>query len=314
MTRYRKLMARRAFLIKASAMPIALIIPPVTRGASTSAAVSSPRVFDQGYTVDPSIVSPNQEPRIHTLVLHYTATSLAHALDILTDPARGVSAHYLVPDAAGPDGRFLVFALVPEARLAHHAGVSYWLGERLVNGTSIGIEIVNLGYGDGYDKGEDDLPLMKRDWHPYLAEQIAVVGRLAADIVARHGIAPTHVVGHADVAPGRKVDPGPYFPWRRLYEDYGVGAWPDEATVEYYRHNAPYHDDIGELQAKLLAYGYDAPQSGELDARTVSVISSFQMHFCPARYDGVPDVDTVAVLDALLEKYFGAKRPPCRTA
>jgi len=121
------------------------------------------------------------------------------------------------------------------------------------------------------------------------------------------------VVGHADVAPGRKTDPGPLFPWRELFLRYQIGAWPDDDRVQFYQRNFPFIlpvDDpagqrqaIATLQKKLLNYGYDTPQTGELDEKTAAVIAAFQMHFRPRLYDGVPDIETVAILDALLEKY-----------
>lgn len=97
-----------------------------------------------------------------------------------------------------------------------------------------------------------------------------------------------------------------------LHEQYGVGAWPDAIAVEYYRACRPFRGDIAELQAKLLAYGYDTPQTGVLDLRTTDVIAAFQMHFRPARYDGVPDAETVAILDALLDKYIERDRQRLR--
>lgn len=255
---------------------------------------------DATYTIDTSIQSPNQDSRVRTLVLHYTGGSLAESIAWLTDSLRQVSSHYLVPDAADGGGQFRVYALVPESRRAWHAGLSYWQGERMLNAGTIGIEVVN----SGFPAQDGSAPLMNRRWYPYPDPQIAVVGRLAADIVARHGILPQKVVGHADVAPSRKVDPGPLFPWQKLYEQYRVGAWPEAEAIGYYRSQQPFRGDIAGLQAKLLAYGYDAPQTGVLDAQTINVVVAFQMHFRPARYDGLPDVETVAILDALLEKYF----------
>lgn len=272
--------------------------------ALSLAACTAGRRGDGAYTVDTAIRSPNQDSRVHALILHYTAEPLVSSLHVLTDPAKAVSAHYLVPDTADAGGRFRIFRLVPESSNAWHAGTSSWQGARMLNSGSIGIEITNLGYPP-----EDDAkPLEKRRWYPYPDEQLAVVARLAADIVARHRIPPYRVLGHADIAPGRKFDPGPLFPWKRLYEQYGVGAWPDAMSVERYRREQPYRGDVAKLQAKLLAYGYDTPQTGVLDRKTTDVIAAFQMHFRPARYDGVPDVETVAILDALNEKYLHAAR------
>ena len=241
---------------------------------------------------------------MRTLVLHYTAQSLAVSLQTLTDPERSVSAHYLVPDIADADGQFSVYELVHESMRAWHAGISAWQGVQMLNAGSIGIEITNLGY----PPEDEPLPLMNRRWIPFADTQIAVVGQLAADIVLRHDILPHKVVGHADVAPDRKVDPGPLFPWQRLYEQFRVGAWPDAEAIRFYSSNQPYNGDIAWLQWKLLTYGYNTPQTGWLDAETSTVIAAFQMHFRPARYDGIPDVETVAILDALLEKYYQLQR------
>ncbi|ODP33040.1 N-acetylmuramoyl-L-alanine amidase [Pandoraea sp. ISTKB] len=301
---------RRDFLRQATTLAATLTTALPALQASALTLPPSPDAPDHDFDLDTSILSENREPRVHTLVLHYTATPLAQALDILTNPKRGVSAHYVVPDTAQSGGRFTVYQLVPESDLAHHAGVSAWLGERLINGTSIGMEIVNIGFGP-----EDNRrPLMEKRWYAYPDNQIDVVCQLAATIVQRHGIAPNRVVGHADVAPGRKLDPGPLFPWQTLYER-GIGAWPEAATVAFYRDHMPYAGDVAALQAKLRTYGYDTPQTGQLDRATTNVIESFQMHFCAShRYDGVPDAQTVAVLDALLEKYLDVPRPSADVA
>ncbi|HZS80226.1 MAG TPA: N-acetylmuramoyl-L-alanine amidase, partial [Herbaspirillum sp.] len=101
---------------------------------------------DAAYTIDTSIQSPNQNSRVRTLVLHYTAETLANSIALLTDPQKQTSSHYLVPDAANGSGRFRIYALVPESRRAWHAGVSYWQGERMLNASTVGIEVVNLGF------------------------------------------------------------------------------------------------------------------------------------------------------------------------
>ncbi|MFK0379111.1 N-acetylmuramoyl-L-alanine amidase [Pandoraea sp. NPDC090278] len=300
---------RRKFLTGATAISAALTASPLTLHASAPRSASASLACTPStYDIDTSIASPNRAPRIRTLVLHYTAVNLARALEILTDPNRrvAVSSHYLVPDAAGEGGRFTIFNLVPESHLAHHAGMSWWLGERLLNGSSIGLEIVNLGF----PASDNRVPLMQRQWYEYPEAQVAVVAQLVMDIARRHRIAPNRIVGHADIAPGRKTDPGPLFPWKELHVKYNIGAWPDAGTVDWYVTHRPYDGDIAALQAKLRDYGYDTPQTGELDTATRNVIESFQMHFCASeRYDGEPDPPTVAVLDALLEKYLNRPRP-----
>ena len=181
------------------------------------------------------------------LVLHYTETATdQQALDILTNPnsAHPVSSHYVV----GGDGR--IYALVDESRRAHHAGVSYWHGVTDVNSASIGIEISNRGR-DPQGRAV-----------PYDEAQIEVVSSLAADICARHSIAPWNVVGHSDVAPRRKIDPGELFPWRRLAAR-GVGLWTDD-----------FAKPTGTATEMLAAIGYDVTDEA-------SALIAFQRHFFP---------------------------------
>lgn len=293
--------SRRQVLAWTGALPL---LAPVAIGALSAGCASAGGKAGK-YRIDASLRSENQDSRVRNLVFHYTAQPNSVSLELLTNGEHGASAHYLVPDgpllAAGT-----VYQLVPEERRAWHAGRSYWQGDRLINSSSIGIEIVNQGYPS---PAEDDLPLMQRRWFDFDAEQIAVVAELATDIIARHQIPPHKVVGHSDVSPGRKVDPGPRFPWERLYRDYNIGAWPEREAVEYYRRQAAYRGDVRDLQKRLLDYGYEAPQTGVLDKESQEVVAAFQMHFRPARYDGVPDAETSAILDALLEKYFSRARP-----
>jgi N-acetyl-anhydromuramyl-L-alanine amidase AmpD len=258
------------------------------------------------YQLDTNVRSENQDSRVRFLVIHYTALPLVESLNRLTQSQYQVSSHYLLPDQPeGCGNAFRIFQLVPEERSASHAGVSAWEGIRMLNYGSIGIEIVNLGF-----PAEDTiLPLMSRRWMPYPQAQIDVLAALVKEVVKRHQIPPHRIVGHADIAPDRKLDPGPLFPWETLYRKYRIGAWPDDATVEAYRTHWPYNGDISLLQGKLADYGYDVPRTGQLDTKTRDVVSAFQMHFYPKKFDGVPDVETVARLDALLEKYREVNRP-----
>lgn len=144
---------------------------------------------------------------MRTLVLHYTAETLAASLSSLTDPRKQVSTRYLVPDAAA-EGKFRVFQLVPDERRAWHVGLSYWQGGRMLNASSVGIEIVNLDF----PPEDENSSLMSRRWYPYTDAPLAVFGPLSAGVVQRHEILPYKVVEHSDVSPGRKFDPGPLFP------------------------------------------------------------------------------------------------------
>lgn len=289
---------RRDFMMKSSLLPIGAL----TLSLSACEGTRIRQRNNTNYEIDKSISSANQDSRIRTVVLHYTALPLMEALSSLTNSktSNSVSAHYLVPDVANDGSRFRIYQLVPEVRRAWHAGVSYWQGDRMLNASSIGIEIVNLGF----PLEDEAAPFNARRWYAYPDAQITAIGQLVSNIVTRHQIRPYKVVGHADVAPGRKYDPGPLFPWKKLYEQFQVGAWPDAEVVNYYRYRQPFDGNNASLQERLLAYGYEVPQTGMLDTPTRNAVMAFQMHFRPARYDGEPDIETVAILDALLEKYF----------
>ncbi|HLJ52384.1 MAG TPA: N-acetylmuramoyl-L-alanine amidase [Rhizomicrobium sp.] len=217
--------------------------------------------------------SPNHDARpsgavIDMLVLHYTGMKTAdEALARLCDPEAKVSAHYTV----GTDGR--VYAHVPEERRAWHAGVSFWAGLANVNGCSIGIELVNPGHEFGYV--------------PFAEKQIAALIDLAHGILARHPIPPSRVLGHSDVAPGRKSDPGELFPWERLAAA-GIGLWPKARDR-----------GLGETPATALArYGYGLPP--HTDVSLEAVITAFQRHFRPSDVNGRWDSECDRALAGLL--------------
>ncbi|MHC1481381.1 N-acetylmuramoyl-L-alanine amidase [Frateuria aurantia] len=269
------------------------------------AAVAERDPSGQVLQIDDSVQSPNQDSRVRFLVLHYTAGDLPRSMQLLTSPQAQVSAHYLVPDHSAVEGGWRVFRLLPESQRAWHAGNSVWQGSAQLNAASIGIEIVNMGYPGA----EAQWPLMQRHWATFPLRQMQAVGTLAREIVLRYQISPDRVIGHGDIAPGRKVDPGPAFPWEWLYRNYAVGAWPDAARVAWYRLHHPWQGNVAFLQQALADYGYPVPHNGQLDPATREVVAAFQMHFRPARYDGMPDVETVARLEALLEQYRGRVRP-----
>ncbi|KMJ45495.1 N-acetylmuramoyl-L-alanine amidase [Xenorhabdus khoisanae] len=244
-----------------------------------------------------SIKSFNRRSRF--LVMHYTALNFERSIQALTGNL--VSAHYLVPDPDDPTYQAAgfreihIFNLVDELERAWHAGVSYWAGRESLNDTSIGIEIVN--------EASDESGVLT--FPPYHPDQIDAVKVLAINIVQRYpDIHPTHVVGHSDIAWQRKTDPGPAFPWKELY-DVGVGAWYDEATKQKYIGQFAYClPDTAAILEQLKRYGYDISGTEEGD-NFRSLIMAFQMHFRPSSYDGAPDIETIAILYALVEKYFG---------
>lgn len=240
--------------------------------------------------------------RVRFLVLHYTAANFKASVAALTGPS--VSAHYLVPDPSektyGEAGykELRIFNLVDEQERAWHAGVSAWADRTSLNDTSIGIEIVNLATDNG---GVFTFP-------PYHPAQIEAVKELATQILQRYpDIKPTHVVGHSDIAPGRKSDPGAALPWKEFYKA-GIGAWYDDKTKQDYQTltfatRLPAKEEV---LAKLRRYGYDT--SGATSERGYrNLIRAFQLHFRPQHYDGVLDAETAAVLYALTDKYFPSK-------
>ncbi|MCH8214507.1 MAG: N-acetylmuramoyl-L-alanine amidase [Proteobacteria bacterium] len=217
--------------------------------------------------------SPNHDARpdgaaIDMVVLHYSGMETADAaLARLCDPAAKVSAHYLIDE----DGA--VRRLVAEERRAWHAGAACWRGVRDVNGRSLGIELVNPGHEFGY--------------RPFAEAQMAALEDLARDILARHPIEARNVVGHSDVAPRRKMDPGELFDWPRLAAA-GIGLWPASAPAD----EADADED--EAKAMLADFGYETGDLG-------MTVTAFQRHFRPRRVDGTMDGDTAGRLRGLLK-------------
>jgi N-acetylmuramoyl-L-alanine amidase len=240
----------------------------------------------------PSIIrehrSPNFGPRkadhgtvgIRHLLIHYTGMKTpGEALARLCAADSGVSAHYLVDE----DGT--IYGLIDDNDRAWHAGVGFWAGTRDINSTSIGIEVVNPGHEYGY--------------RPFPAIQIEAVIDLAQDIVRRHGIAATAVLGHSDIAPSRKQDPGELFPWAELAAR-GIGIWPTEmgtsspsTTVDW---------------SALSRIGYAVPNGPGADildpaSGAQDVITAFQRRFRPSKVDGLIDPETAARITAVAAAY-----------
>lgn len=197
----------------------------------------------------------------------------AAALARLVDRASEVSAHYLVWE----DGR--IDQLVAEADRAWHAGRSFWAGERDMNSVSIGIEIVNRGH-------DFDLP-------PYPTVQVEAVVALVGETCRRHAVAQARVLGHSDIAPDRKADPGELFPWSALAAA-GVALG---AAVP--RDCLGASGSAGDLQAALAEIGYDCPRSNRYDDATRSIIRAFQRRWRPTRVDGDADGETAALIRAV---------------
>ncbi|RKS97446.1 N-acetylmuramoyl-L-alanine amidase [Chryseobacterium defluvii] len=238
-----------------------------------------------------------QNFRQRYLILHYTALPDDKSITVLTQQA--VSAHYLVNNTGDNE----IYQLVDENKRSYHAGVSSWRTDKNLNDTSIGIEIVNSGYTAD--------SIGKRIFVPFSDAQIKKVAALAKDIITRYQIPATNVLAHSDIAPTRKQDPGPLFPWKRLYDEYQIGMWYDQETKQSYHDlammdfAAKYNESsfIFNVQTQLQKFGYGVELSGKWDDATKKTIEAFQYHFRPQNYDGIMDAETWAILQALLQKY-----------
>ncbi len=231
-----------------------------------------------------SAPSPNFDSRISPpdmIVLHYTGMQTgAEALTRMTDAASKVSAHYMIEE----DGR--VYSLVSEERRAWHAGVAFWKGATDINAASIGIELVNPGHEFGY--------------RAFPEAQIEALIELMDDIRSRWTVPESRILGHSDVAPDRKTDPGELFPWKRLAAE-GHGIWVEPAGAP----GAPLAEGdegagVFAMQAGLTRIGYDCAPSGKFDAATTTVVRAFQRHWLQTRVDGIADGETRARLVAVL--------------
>ncbi len=254
------------------------LLPTICLGLALVACSTAP-------PIDTRYRAQSEGSRVQFIILHFTWDDWENSLQILTQGP--VSSHYLVRDDP-----VRIHRLVDESRRAFHAGESAWQGHGSLNAASIGIEIVNAG---------NRLADQGIDWQPYPEAQIDAVIELVRWIAERHGVQPENILGHSDIAPQRKLDPGPRFPWHRLAEA-GLIPWPDASAVVARRvefdHALP---DIAWFQARLAVHGYRVPQHGEFDEDTRRVIAAFQMRFRQARYDGMPDAETAAILAVLTD-------------
>ncbi|WP_306392419.1 N-acetylmuramoyl-L-alanine amidase [Telluria beijingensis] len=255
--------------------------------AALAGCSTTPR-YDTTYTAQ------GQSSRARFLVLHYTVANTPASIKILTQ--QQVSSHYLLTDEATPK----IYRLVDENRSAWHAGNSSWKNYTQLNNSSIGIEIVNAGW--------KDTP-QGRVYAPFPQAQVDALVPLVKDIIQRHGIAPENVLGHSDIAPLRKQDPGPQFPWQRLAQE-GLVLWPDATRVAAVR---PAFDallpDVGWFQRKLAMHGFGIVQSGVYDEATRTTLAAFQMKYRPLDIAGNPDAETASLLEVLTTP-AGTPPPP----
>ena len=258
------------------------------------------------YVIDSdSYQATGKSERIKTIVLHYTVSDNERSIKTLT--TGNVSAHYLVLD--NDDNK--IYNLVPESERAWHAGDGGFAGRTILNDTSIGIEIVNSGIKPEY---RDALKNGTLDYHPYEHYvafdelQIKKVAQLVQDIATRYDISPKNIIGHSDMAPSRKIDPGAKFPWERLYFDYGIGAWYDESDKAFFMLQNEFDTaTISEIKQAFREYGYQINTTDEWDKTSRDVIYAFQLHFRPLNPKGTIDAETYATLQALNKKYAGTE-------
>ncbi len=232
--------------------------------------------------------SKGQNFRQRFIILHYTVSDRERSIDLLTN--KDVSSHYLITDRENEP----IYYLVDESKRAWHAGVSSWGNFTNLNDNSIGIEIVNKGFilKDG-----------KMEFYRYPSWQMHKTAILLQDLIKRYEVEPQNILGHSDIAPQRKQDPGPLFPWKELYRDYGIGMWYDEADKEKYKDAFDNRITPEDVQKELRKFGYGIAVSKVYDEQTKNVITAFQFHFRQYKYDGIMDAETFAILKALNEKY-----------
>ena len=247
--------------------------------------------------------SSGKSQRIKSIVLHYTVSDNERSIQLLTKGK--VSSHYLIMD--NDDDK--IYSLVPENQRAWHAGDGSFAGRTILNDTSIGIEIVNIGIQPQYLSALKDDEL---DYHPYehyaLFDELQIkkVAQLVQDIAKRYDISPKNIIGHSDLAPSRKIDPGAKFPWQRLYKEYGIGAWYDEGDKRYFTKEVEFTTPtILEIKQAFRDYGYQINDTNAWDKSSRNVIYAFQLHFRPLNPTGQMDIETYAILKALNKKYAG---------
>lgn len=231
--------------------------------------------MDQGHR------SQGYDARISWVVVHYTAADLERSLHLLTRTS--VSSHYLINDNR-------IYQLVDEQHRAWHAGNSQWRGRTWLNASSIGIEMVHPGYIDTPEG---------RQWQPWNPQQIDTLIPLLKGIRARYDLPVDSIIGHADIAPQRKLDPGPLFPWFRLARA-GLIRWPLhqhlQQQIPVYQARLP---SATWFQQQLQEIGYAIEATGEFDEQTGNVLAVVQMKYRPRLFDGQPDAETAAILWSL---------------
>ncbi|MGL5088543.1 MAG: N-acetylmuramoyl-L-alanine amidase [Cetobacterium sp.] len=254
------------------------------------------------YSVNSSKYKSNSyNERVRFVILHYTALNDERSITALTK--NNVSSHYLVTQKREDS----IYSLVPDTKRAWHAGISYFDGYKNLNDNSIGIEISNLGYSSANKQNSSNLKNGIVDttmFYPYNDAQVFKIGMLLKELTTKYKINPKYILGHSDISPTRKFDPGPKFPWKYLYDKYGVGAWYNSKDFNFYYSQDLFDSaSILDLKKELRNYGYEINDNDTWDLESKRVLAAFQMHFRPQRVDGIFDLETFAIIKALNRKY-----------
>ena len=254
--------------------------------------------------------SPSYNLRIKYIVLHYTALDDDLSLKVLTGP--GVSSHYLITTREDDP----ILKLIDDDFRAWHAGVTHYDNRYSINDSSIGIEIVNLGFIERKTYTPRQLRRMSKtqienlfftpyeDYIEFEDSQIEKLAYLLKRLIKKYGIKPYNILGHSDIAPSRKKDPGPKFPWQRLYEEYNIGIWYDYEDYTNFLNDKEFkRATVKDIKEEFIKYGYTSmPTNNVWDYESRKVIYAFQSHFRQNKVNGYIDNDTFAVIRALNEK------------
>ena len=218
----------------------------------------------------------SRKAKIEYIVLHYTETkNLSEAINLLTEEKRKVSSHYLI------DTNGKIYNLVSDSKRAWHAGVSSWQGQDDINSRSLGIEIVNEGE-------------KKASYYPDL--QISALIELIKNLIKKHKIHSYNILGHSDIAPLRKIDPGKYFPWKILSENM-IGIWAENERQDIFLKN----DDVDLLLANLKKIGYSYIDLSEKNKNNLKIIDAFHRHFLPHQLGKKPTLSSLKISIDLLK-------------
>ena len=241
-----------------------------------------------GYQINYDFKSKNYQKRddnIKFIIIHCVGHSPKKAINVFDN--KKVSSHYLLGRQNKP-----ILQLVEDKYAAYHAGISFWQDYQALNSSSIGIELVSAGFDD-----------IKEKYGTYSDHQIDLLINLCQNLIKKYQIKPQNILGHSDIAPTRKIDPGPNFPWQKLAQN-NIGMWPDDEDIKYFLNKIPRRVSIGYFQQNLAKLGYNIKITDKNDTQTKACLKVFQMHFRPKNFQAIPDAQTLAILLSLIKKYI----------